>query len=249
MAGHSKWANIQHRKGAQDKKRAKVFSKCSKVIMTAVKQGGPDPDMNLSLRYAIDKARQVNMPRDNIDRAIKAAMGAEGNDRYEDVMYEGYGPNGVAFMVQCLTDNRNRTAPELRRIFEKSGGNLGSTGCVAHQFERKAYFTVPKAAADEERMMEIALDIGADDVSEEGEVWEVTGSPEAFSPIREGLAAAGIDPVSSEVAMLPTLQIEVTDESDAAKIIKIMEALDDHDDVDQVYSNFEIPDALMEKLA
>ena len=248
MAGHSKWANIQHRKGAQDKKRAKIFSKCSKVIMSAVKQGGPDPDMNLTLRYAIDKARQVNMPRDNIERAIKVAQGAEGNDNYEEVMYEGYGPNGVAFMVAALTDNRNRTAPELRKIFEKAGGKLGTSGSVVHQFERKAFFTVSKEDADEDRMMEVALDCGADDVTGEGDLWEVTGAPESFSDIRDGLIKAELEAKSSEVAMLPTVQVDVSDEALAGKIVKLMEALDDHDDVDQIFSNADIPDAIMEKV-
>lgn len=248
MSGHSKWANIQHRKGAQDKKRSKIFSKCSKVIMSAVKQGGPDPDMNLTLRYAIDKARQVNMPRDNIERAIRAAQGAEGNDKYEEVMYEGYGPSGVAFMVAALTDNRNRTAPELRKIFEKSGGKLGTSGSVAHQFERKAFFSVSKEDVDEDRMMEIALECGADDVTEEGDVWEVTGAPDVFSAIRDGLIKAELQARTSEVAMLPTVQVEVTDVVVAGKIVKLMEALDDHDDVDQVFSNIDIPDAVMEKV-
>ncbi len=248
MAGHSKWANIQHRKGAQDKKRAKIFSKCSKVIMSAVKQGGPDPDMNLTLRYAIDKARQVNMPRDNIERAIKAAQGAEGNDNYEEVMYEGYGPSGVAFMVQALTDNRNRTAPELRKIFEKAGGKLGTSGSVAHQFERKSFFTVPREAADEDRMMEVALECGADDIAGEGDIWEITGAPDVFSDIRDGLIAAGLEARSSEVAMLPSVMIEVGEEGLATKILKLMDVLDDHDDVDRIFSNADIPDEVMEKV-
>jgi len=248
MAGHSKWANIQHRKGAQDKKRAKVFSKCSKVIMSAVKQAGPDPEMNLTLRYAIDKARQVNMPRDNIERAIKAAQGSEGGDKYEEVMYEGYGPSGVAFMVAALTDNRNRTAPELRKIFEKSGGKLGTSGSVAHQFERKAFFSVSKDDADEDRMMDVALECGADDVNEEGDLWEITGTPDVFSDIRDGLIKAELEAKTSEVAMLPMIQVEVTDEAVAGRIVKLMEALDDHDDVDQIFSNVDIPDAIMEKV-
>jgi len=248
MAGHSKWANIQHRKGAQDKKRAKIFSKCSKVIMTAVKQGGPDPDMNLTLRYAIDKARQVNMPRDNIQRAIKAAMGAEAGDAYEEVMYEGYGPSGVAFMVAALTNNRNRTAPELRKIFEKAGGKLGTAGSVIHQFERKAFFAVDKDAADEDRMMEVALECGADDVVAEGELWEVTGAPESFSDIRDGLIAAELEAKSSEVAMLPMVMVDCSDEALASKVLRLMETLDDHDDVDTIYNNADIPDAVMEKV-
>lgn len=249
MAGHSKWANIQHRKGAQDKKRAKVFSKCSKLIMTAVKHGGPDPDMNLSLRYAIDKARQSNMPRDNIDRAIKAAVGGEGGVDYAEVIYEGYGPKGVAFMVSCLTDNRNRTAPEMRKIFEKGGGNMGSTGCVAHQFERKAYFTLLRDSVSEERLMEIALAAGADDLGSDGDLWEVQGPPESFSAIREAVASAGLEPQVAEVAMIPTLLVTVDDEESAGRVLKLMEQFDDHDDVDTVWSNFDIPDAVLEKVS
>ncbi|MAG59099.1 MAG: YebC/PmpR family DNA-binding transcriptional regulator [Planctomycetes bacterium] len=249
MAGHSKWANIQHRKGAQDKRRAKIFSKCSKVIMTAVKLAGPDPDMNLGLRYAIDKARQANMPRDNIARAIKAAQGAEGGDSYEEVMYEGYGAGGVAYMVAALTDNRNRTAPELRKIFERGGGKLGTSGSVMHQFERKALFIVAKEAMDEDAIMELALDSGADDVVGQDDTWEITGAPETFSSIRDGLAKAEIEPRASSVAMLPLVTVEIADEAAATRVLKLMDALDDHEDVDTVYANFDIPDAILEKVA
>lgn len=249
MAGHSKWANIQHRKGAQDKKRAKIFSKCSKAIITAVKQGGPDPDMNLTLRYAIDKARAANMPRDNIERAIKSASGSEAGDDYEEVVYEGYGPSGVAIMVQSLTDNRNRTSPEVKKIFERAGGNMGATGCVAHQFERKALFAVPKDQIDEERIMELALDWGADDVAGDGDLWEVTGTPDAFSAIRKGLEDAELNPSTAEVSMIPINLVEVGDEKVAAKILKLMETLDDHDDVQTIYANFDIAEDVLEKVS
>lgn len=249
MAGHSKWANIQHRKGAQDKKRAKVFSKCSKFIMTAVKHGGPDPDMNLNLRYAIDKARQVNMPRDNIERAIKAAVGGENGIDYAEVIYEGYGPAGVAFMVSCLTDNRNRTAPEMRKMFEKGGGNMGSTGCVAHQFERKALFVVDRSKIAEEALMDVALSAGADDLVVEGTNYEITGSPENFSAIREALSLSNLETTTAEVAMIPTLFVTVDSEEDAQRILKLMDQFDDHDDVDTVWSNFDIPDAILDKVA
>lgn len=249
MAGHSKWANIKHRKGAQDKKRAKVFSKCSKAIMSAVRQGGSDPDMNLTLRYAIDKARAVSMPRDNIDRAIKSASGEGEGANYEEVVYEGYGPGGVAVMVTALTDNRNRTAPELRKIFEKSGGNLGATGCVAHGFTRTAVFRVPGEKTSEEDLMEVALDAGAEDVIQDGDEFEVRGAPETWSDIKAALDGASLEPTMAEVTMLPNLTVDVTDEGVAAKVVTLMEALDDHDDVDTVYANFEISEELLAKIA
>ena len=245
MAGHSKWANIKHRKGAQDKKKAKIFSKCSKVIMTAVKQGGPDPDMNLALRYAIDKARRSDMPRDNIERAIKSAMGADGSVDYEEVIYEGYGPSGVAFMVSCLTDNRNRTAPEMRKLFEKGGGNMGASGCVAHQFERKAYFSLEQASIEEEKLMDLAIEGGADDVVGEDGYWEVSGAPEDFSAIKKSLEDAELKLVTAEVAMLPTLKVVIDEDEMAGKILRLMEQFDDHDDVDTVWSNFDIPEEVL----
>jgi YebC/PmpR family DNA-binding regulatory protein len=216
--------------------------------MTAVKHGGPDPDMNLSLRYAIDKARQVNMPRDNIERAIKAAVGGDNSVDYAEVIYEGYGPLGVAFMVSCLTDNRNRTAPEMRKLFEKGGGNMGSTGCVAHQFDRKAQFLVPKDKITEEALMDLVLLAGADDLKADEEAYEVTGSPESFSAIREALAEANLEPTSGEVAMIPSIYVMVEDEEEATRILKLMEQFDDHDDVDTVWSNFDIPDSILEKV-
>ena len=249
MAGHSKWANIQHRKGAQDKKKGKVFSKCAKNIITAVRHGGADPDMNLTLRYAIEKARSVNMPRDKIERVIQSAAGTGEGDSYSEVLYEGYGPGGVAMMVESLTDNRHRTAPEIRKLFEKAGGNVGATGCVSHMFARKAVFTVPLDQVGEDRLMEIALESGADDVHAEGDAWEVTAAPEAFTAVREGLRGAGLEPTTAGVAFLPLMRVVVEDEGTAERILKLMEALDDHDDVNNVYSNFDIPERIMERIA
>lgn len=248
MAGHSKWANIQHRKGAQDKKRAKIFSKCARAIITAVKEGGPDPDQNLRLKYAIDKAKAANMPRDRIERAIRTSAGDSEGDAFEEVVYEGYGPSGVAVMVEALTDNRNRTAPELRKIFEKHGGNLGASGCVAHGFRRRALFTVPRGAVDEDRIMELSLECGAEDVTSDGEVWEIVGQPEQFSDIRKALEDSGLEPSVAEVTQIPDITVAVQDESVAAKVLALMEALDDHDDVQRVHSNFDIPEEIMERI-
>lgn len=249
MAGHSKWANIKHRKGAQDKKKAILFSKCSKAIMAAVRQGGPDPDMNLTLTYAIEKARASNMPREKIERAIQAAAGGGSGQDFAHVMYEGYGPGGVALMVESLTDNRHRTAPEMKKLFEKGGGNLGATGCVGHLFVRRAVFEIPRSAIAEDRLMEVALDCGADDVVAEEETWRVTGAPEHFTAIRGALANAGLTTTSAAVSFEPTMRVLVEDEAAAAKLLRLLEDLEDHDDVDNVYSNFELPDALIEKLA
>jgi YebC/PmpR family DNA-binding regulatory protein len=248
MAGHSKWANIQHRKGAQDKKRAKIFSKVAKAIMTATREGGPDPEQNLRLKYAVEKAKQVNMPRDNIARAIKSASGAAGGDDYEEILYEGYGPGGVAIMIEALTDNRNRTAPELRKIFEKGGGNLGSSGCVAHSCSRKAFFTVEKSAIDEDAIMELVLESGADDVQEEDDLWEITGGPESFSDIKKGLEGASLETRNAEVTQIANVTVKVEDTAKARRILNLMEALDDHEDVQNVHANFDIPPDVVESV-
>lgn len=249
MAGHSKWANIKHRKGAQDKRKAILFSKCSKAIMAAVRQGGPDPDMNLTLTYAIEKARASNMPRDRIERAIQAAAGGNQGEDFSQVIYEGYGPGGVALMVEGLTDNRHRTAPEMKKIFEKAGGNLGAVGCVSHLFVRRAIFQVRKELIEEDRMMELALDIGADDVTSDGEMYEILGTVESFTSIRNGLKKSDIESASAGVGFVPTMRVEVSDEGAAQKILRLMEELEDHDDVNNIYANFDIPDSILEKLA
>ena len=249
MAGHNKWANIKHRKGAQDKRKGILFSKCSKAIMAAVKQAGPDPDMNLALVYAIEKARESNMPRERIERAIHAAAGTGAVDSVEEVIYEGYGPGGVALMIESLTDNRHRTAPEMKKIFEKAGGNMGGSGCVSHLFVRKAIFTFSKDAVLEDRLVDLVLEAGGEDVALEGEQWLVTGAPERFTALRKALQAASLTPAGAGVSYLATMKVDVSDEDVAAKILKLVEVLDEHDDVSTVHANFDIPDPILERLS
>jgi YebC/PmpR family DNA-binding regulatory protein len=248
MAGHSKWANIKHRKGRQDAKRGKIWSKIAKQIMVAAKAGGGDPDMNLSLRYAIDEAKQANMPKDTITNAIKKGTGEIEGVSYEEIVYEGYGPGGVAFMVSCLTDNRNRTAPEMRKLFERGGGTLGATNCVAYMFEQKGTFLISAEKTDEETLMELALEAGADDVILEDDYFQITCEPSAFKDVKDALDEKDIEVESSELAMVAANMV-TPDEAVARKIIDFTETLEDHDDVQKVYSNFEVPDSLMAELA
>jgi YebC/PmpR family DNA-binding regulatory protein len=245
MAGHSKWANIKHRKGRQDALRGKMWSKISKAIMAATKTGGPDPDSNLTLRYAIDEGKKVNMPKDTIKNAIKKASGA-GSDgvSFEEVVYEGYGPGGTAFMVLSLTDNRNRTAPELRKIFERAGGQMGSTGCVAYMFHQTGTFTIKAESTDEDTLMEIALDAGADDVQLDGEFFEVTCEPSAFSTVKAALEDKGLETESAEVAMIAQNPMAV-DVQAGKKALTLMDAIDEHEDVQKVYTNVELTDEIM----
>ncbi len=248
MAGHSHWAGIKHRKALVDNKRGKLWSKLSKAIIVAAKQGGGDPDANLKLRYAIDAARAVSMPKDNIARAIKKGTGELAGGNLEAVLYEGYGPSGVAILCDALTDNRNRTASELRKYFELADGKLGATNCVAWMFERKGWFLVHGAQHDEERLMELALEGGADDVKPIGERFEVTCDPAAFQPLLVSLKSAGIEPDVAEITRLPTKTVELDAET-GRKVLKLIEKLDDHDDVQNVSSNFNIPDAAMAEIA
>jgi YebC/PmpR family DNA-binding regulatory protein len=241
MAGHSKWANIKHRKGRQDAKRSKMWSKCSRAIMVAVKHGGADPDANLTLRYAIDDAKAENMPKDTIANAIKKASGDADGVAYEEIVYEGYGPAGVAIMLDILTDNRNRTASDLRKVFEKGGGNLGATGCVGYLFTAKGQVFVEKQGTTEERVMEAALEAGAEDVADADEVWEITTEPTDLRPVREALEAAGLAVASAKLAMIPSTTVEVTGR-DAEKTLRLIEQLEDHDDVQKVHSNFDVSD-------
>jgi YebC/PmpR family DNA-binding regulatory protein len=245
MAGHSAWSNIKHRKGRQDAARGKLWSKLSKTIIVAARMGGGDPDANLRLRYAINDAKAVSMPKDNIERAIKKGTGElEGGD-IEETLYEGYGPGGVAVMCEIATDNRNRTAPEIRKIFDSHGGKLGATNCVAWMFERKGVFTITAAKTSEEQLMEVTLEAGADDIRREGDTFQVTCPPESFTTVQEALQAAGIEPDSKELARIPANTVEVTDVETAKSVLKLVEALDDHDDVQSVSSNFNIPDEAM----
>ncbi|MEM9346287.1 MAG: YebC/PmpR family DNA-binding transcriptional regulator [Planctomycetota bacterium] len=247
MAGHSKWANIKHRKGRQDAKRSKVWSKCSRAIIVAAKSGGGDPGMNLNLRYAIDEAKAQNMPKDTIAKAIEKGTGGGDGSDYEEILYEGYGPNGVALMIEILTDNRNRTASELRKVFEKGGGNLGASGCVAYNFEKKGEFYIEKSKAEEDTLMEVALEAGADDIEDDGEAWRIVTDPSAFITVKDALESVGIEPDSAALSMLASNTVECIGK-DAQKVLNLIEAFEDHDDVQKVHANFDIPDEEMAKM-
>ncbi len=237
MAGHSKWANIKHKKGREDAKRGKIWSKCSKAIMVAAKNGGPDTDTNLALRYAVDEAKSANMPKDNIKRAIEKGAGlSSGGADYVDVRYEGYGPCGVAVIVDCLTDNRNRTAGDVRMIFSKSGGNLGTANSVAFMFEMRGILSVEAGKATEDQLMELALEAGADDVAEEEGGFTVTTSVESYLDVKGAIEEAGIELADSELTMVPSNDAEVAGD-DVSKILRLIDALEDHDDVQKVYTN------------
>jgi YebC/PmpR family DNA-binding regulatory protein len=248
MAGHSHWANISRKKSLIDAKRGKLWSKLAKAIIVAAKHGGADPDANLRLRYAIDAAKAVSMPKDNIQRAIKTGTGEFKGGDLEESLYEGYGPGGVAVLCEILTDNKNRTAPEIRKIFEMCGGKLGGTGCVAYLFQRKGLIRVPQPACDEDRLMEIALEAGADDVKLGGDRWEITCEPAVMAAVIDALGHAGIAVESNEIVRIPTNSVDVEDVDTARKVLDLMERLDDHDDVQTVAANFNIPEAAMAQL-
>ena len=247
MAGHSHWAGIKHKKALVDAKRGKLWSKLAKAIIVAAKMGGGDPDANLRLRYAIDDAKAVSMPKDNIQRAIKKGAGELDGVNLEEIIYEGYGVNGVAVLCEVLTDNRNRTAPEIRKIFELSDGKLGSTGCVAWMFESKGLFLVPTDRTDEDTLMEVALEAGADDVTTQGENFEMTCDPSVYRDVSKALADANIEPEVKEITRIPSNTIDL-DAGAARKVLKLMERLDDHDDVQNVSANFNIPDDVMTEI-
>lgn len=249
MAGHSKWANIKHRKARQDAVRGKMWSKCSRAIMAAARSGGPDPSANLTLRYAIDEAKAANMPKDTIERAIKKGAGADADSvDYESIRYEGYGAEGVAVIVDALTDNRNRTAPEMRTIFSKFGGNLGASGCVSYNFESKGVINIEAAnAPSEEELMEIAIEAGAEDVALEDGVWTVTTGPTDFIAVKEALEAKNIPFASAELTMIPSNTVTVT-VAGAGKIMRLIDALEDNDDVQKVYTNADIPEEALAEL-
>jgi len=238
MSGHSKWHTIKHKKGAADAKRGKIFTRIIKELTVAARNGGGDPDSNPRLRTVIADAKQVNMPADNIKRAIRRGTGEEEGLMYEEVTYEGYGPGGVAVLVDTLTDNRNRTVSEIRHIFSKYGGNLGEANSVGWMFDKKGLVVVDKSKAKEDALMNAALEAGADDMKDEGDTWEITSSPEDHQAVLDAVKALGIEPERSEVAMLP--QNYVTLEGKAAQqMLKLMEALDDSDDSRNVWSNFD----------
>jgi len=248
MSGHSKWSSIKHKKAVKDSRRGKLFSKLIKEITVAARLGGGDLNANPRLRTAVTTARENSMPNDNIDRAIKKGTGELEGAHYEEVSYEGYGPGGAAIMASALTDNRNRTVSELRRIFEKHGGNMGAAGCVAWMFHKRGVLTVEKSKADEDRILEVALEAGADDVSDAGEHWEIVTAPEHFEPVRTALRAAKIEPASGEVTMVPENTVTLTGK-DAEHTLKLLEAIEDHDDIQNVASNVDIPQEELERLS
>lgn len=249
MSGHSKWHNIRLRKGKQDAVRSKLFTKIAREIIVAAREGGGSPDSNLRLRLAMQKARENSMPADNIKRAIQRGTGEIEGASYEEVVYEGYGPAGVAVMISCLTDNRNRTVADLRNILSKSGGNLGESGCVSWMFEKRGLVQIPDDETDEDAVMMATMDAGAEDIKKQDDTIEVLCQPADLPQVRDALAQAGIEFLSAEVTMLPTNIIKIEASKEASQILRLMDALDDNDDVQQVYSNFDIPDEIMQEVA
>ena len=239
MSGHSKWATIKHKKAATDARRGKIFTKIIRELSIAARTGGGDPITNPRLRTAIAAAKNENMPNDNIERAIQRGTGQLEGEQLEEVMYEGYGPGGVGMLVQAVTSNRNRAAGELRHVFSKNGGNMAESGAVGWMFHRKGDVVVPKEAVDEDKMLGIVLDAGAEDLRDDGSSWEVTTPPEAMEKVRDALVAAGIKPASATVAMVPQNYVKLSG-AQAQQMLRLMEALEEHDDVQQVYANFDI---------
>ena len=249
MSGHSHWSGIKHKKGAIDAKRGKLFSKLAKYITSAARRGGGDPDSNLKLRYALDKARASSMPKDTIERAVKKGTGELGGAIPDELAYEGYAPGGVAVLVDVLTDNRNRTAGEIRKMFELRGGALAGAGSVSWMFERKGLITVPAEGNDEEKLMELVLDSGAQDLVRNGDYFEITSKVEDFEKVRQALTKANITMEVAEVTQIPTTNVPVTDAHLAKRILDLMNELEDHEDVQGVHANFDIPDELIAKLS
>ncbi|RBP46618.1 YebC/PmpR family DNA-binding transcriptional regulator [Garciella nitratireducens] len=242
MAGHSKWANIKHKKGKQDAVKGKIFTKFAKAIAVAAKEGGADPDNNAKLRDIIAKAKAQNMPNDNIERAIKKGAGELEGSHYEEIIYEGYGPGGVAVIVETLTDNKNRTAGDVRHIFDKNGGNLGTSGCVSFLFKRKGQLMIEKDEnVDEDKLMLLAIDAGAEDFIVEEEGYEIITDPNDFGEVREALESENINFVSAEIAMIPTTQVALSAE-DVKKMQKMLDMFEEHDDVQEVYHNWDMPE-------
>ena len=250
MSGHSKWSSIKHKKGAADAKRGQLFTKLTRALIVAAKDGGPDPAANLALQNAIEKARAASMPKDNIERAIARGSGTGADAAaYEHISYEGYGPGGVAVYVDVLTDNRNRTAGEVRHVFARHDGNLAESGAVAWLFERKGVVLVDRDSADEDELTLAAADAGAEDVAEEGSSFEVICAPEDLQGVREALEASGISVTDAEVTMLPKTTVSIEDESVARKVLKLIDGLEENDDVQDVYANFDIPELVLEAVA
>jgi YebC/PmpR family DNA-binding regulatory protein len=250
VSGHSKWSSIKHKKGAADVKRGKLFSKLSRAIIVAAKEGGGDPANNLALQNAIEKAKSYSMPKDNIDRAIAKGSGADADaDAFETIVYEGYGPEGVAVFVEALTDNRNRTAADVRHLFAKNGGNLGATGAVAWQFDRRGVVVVPADGVDDEELLIVAADGGADDLERDGNIFQVTSAPESLSSVRGAIEAAGFAVDSAELMLVPKTTVAVEDEAKARQVMRLIDELEDNDDVQEVFANFDIPEQVLEAVA
>ncbi len=249
MSGHSKWSTIKRKKGAVDAKRGRIFTKLIKEITVAARMGGGDPLGNPRLRTAVNFAKTENMPKDNIERAIKKGTGELEGAIYDEIRYEGYGPGGVAVLVDCLTDNRNRTVAEVRHCFAKSGGNMGESGCVSFLFDRKGQIGVDKETIGEDKLMELALDAGAEDVVEEETEFQVMTDPDEFNLVLEALEKKGVKLLESSIAMLPRLQVEISDEKVASRVLALLERLEDNEDVQNVYANFDISDEVMAKRA
>jgi YebC/PmpR family DNA-binding regulatory protein len=248
MSGHSKWASIKHKKAATDAKRGQLFTKLARAITVAAREGGGDPDANYTLAAAVEKARSYSMPKDNIQRAIDRGTGEGGaGDQIERVIYEGYGPGGAAILVEALTDNRNRTGSEVRHAFDKHGGSLGEPNSVAWQFEKRGVILVDASHYSEDDLI-AAIDAGADDVAEDGDVLKVTSDPSSLAAVRTALEESGVDVQSGDLAMEPQAVVEVASESEARQLVRLMDTLDDHDDVESVHANFDIPEALLEEV-
>lgn len=248
MSGHSKWANIKHKKGRMDAIRGKITTKISREITIAVKIGGADPTGNMRLKLALQKAKENNIPKDNIQRAIQKGQGSLDGGNYEEITYEGYGPGGVAVLIEILTDNRNRTAADIRHLFSKNSGNLGESGCVNWMFDKKGLFLIDKSSAklDEEELMLLAIEAGAEDFkSDDDEQYEITTAPEDWEQVREALENSNIPLSTAQITMIPQTTVELTGD-DAVKMLKLMEALEDHDDVQEVYANFDMDEDMME---
>lgn len=243
MSGHSKWSNIKHKKGKEDARRGKVFTKMTRYITVAVKEGGPDPEYNTQLKAAIEKAKAENLPNDNIERTIKKAAGDASSQNFEEITYEGYGAGGIAVLVSCLTDNRNRTASDVRHAFDKFGGNLGQTGCVSFMFDRKGILDIEKSEdVDEEELMLLAIDLGAEDFSVDDEVYEIITAPEEFNRIRDSLKENGYSFVIAEISNIPQNTVELKEEKDMKNMGRLIDILEDSDDVQEVYHNWEVPE-------
>jgi len=249
MSGHSKWSTIKRKKGAIDAKRGKIFTRLIKEITVAARSGGGDPEGNPRLRAAINTAKTENMPKENIARAIKKGTGEIAGEVYEEILYEGYGPGGVAVLVDCMTDNRNRTVADIRHYFAKSGGNLGEFGCVSWMFDKKGMIQVDKSLMSEDKLMDLALEAGAEDVVEEETEYQVLTAPEDFDAVRTALEVAGVKFLESSITRIPKNTVEVTDEKNARSLMKLLENLEDHDDVQNVNANFDIDDDLMEQIS